>query len=390
MLRYFSLMSKNCWRNRRRTALTLTSVAVSFCLLGILLEMYRVLFLDSQTNPAQALRLVTHHKVSIAQPLPISFSAQIKRLPGVREVMVWQWFGGTYKDARDPRNFFARFAVEPEKLFAILGELEIPKDQQLAFQRLQTGCVVGRQLADKFQWQTGDRITVVGDIYPVNLELTIVGIYNDPDGSETLFFNYKYLRELFINLGWGAAADWVGVLLVQAQSPEAAATVATAIDREFENSPAPTKTEAERLWQLSFISFLGELKKFLLAMSAALTFTVVLVSANTISMSVRERVREIAMMKVLGFTRAAILGTILGESALVSLLGGIGGLLLAGGTCLLIRNSVLELAGLKLNLTLEVALAVLGVSVMVGLASSMVPAFRAANDSILDSLRAVE
>jgi putative ABC transport system permease protein len=224
----------------------------------------------------------------------------------------------------------------------------------------------------------------------VNLELTLLGIYDDPDESETLFFHYKYLRELLKNLGWGEAADLVGVLLVQAHSPEAAATVAVAIDRGFENSPFPTKTEAERLWQLSFISFLGELKKFLLAMSAALTFTVVLVSANTVSMSVRERVREIATLKVLGFTKAAILGTILGESALISLLGGAGGLLLAGGTCLLIRNSVRALAGLKLNLTPEVALAVLGASVLVGLASSMVPAFRAANGSILDSLRAVE
>jgi len=178
--------------------------------------------------------------------------------------------------------------------------------------------------------------------------------------------------------------------MVQARSPEAAGTVATTIDREFENSTAPTRTESEQLWQLSFISFLGELKKFLLAMSAALTFTVVLVSANTVSMSVRERVREIATMKVLGFTRAAILGIILGESALISLLGGLWGLLLTGGTCLLLRNHVRQLAGLKLNLTPGVALAVLGVSVAVGLASSLVPAHRAANDSILDSLRALD
>jgi putative ABC transport system permease protein len=188
MSRYFSLIVKNSCRNRRRSILTVASIAVSLCLLGMLLAMYRALFWDAQASPAQALRLVTHHKVSISQPMPVSYTAIIKQIPGIRDAMVWQWFGGTYKDARDPRNIFPRFAVEPDKFFQIMGEIKLPEDQKLSFLRLQTACIVGNKLANNFNWKPSDRLTLVGDIFPVNLELTIVGIYQDPEETATLFF----------------------------------------------------------------------------------------------------------------------------------------------------------------------------------------------------------
>ncbi len=294
------------------------------------------------------------------------------------------------KDARDPRNAFARFAVEPERFFNIMSEIELPGDQKLAFQRLQTACIVGRKLAAKFNWNPGGRITLIGDIFPVNLELTVVGIYTDPEDTETLFFNYRYLRELMKSTPQPTRADEVGVFMVQANSPDEVPTAAAAIDQEFENSPAPTKSESERAWQLSFVSFLGDLKLFLFSISGALTFTIILVSANTISMSVRERVREIGVLKVLGFRQAVILGIILGESTLTALAGGLGGVLLAGGLSALVRNSVNAFAALKLSMTFDVALVVLVAAALVGLTSSFIPAWKASRTSILDAFLYIE
>lgn len=239
VLRYFPLIVKNSRRNRRRSLLTMSSIAVSLCLLGMLMAMYRALFLDTQPSPAQALRLVTHHRVSITHPMPVSYTSKIKQIPGVRDAMIWQWIGGTYKDARDPRNVFPRFAVEPDKFFGIMGEIKLPEAQMLDFIRIQTACIVGKKLAAKFNWKPGDRITVIGDIFPVDLILTIVGIYNDPEETENLFFNYRYLRELQKNSAQGPRADEVGVFMVQANRPSDVAAVAEAIDKEFEKFPRP-------------------------------------------------------------------------------------------------------------------------------------------------------
>jgi len=386
MLRYLELIAKNGLRNRRRSILTAGSFAVSMCLLGVLLAMYRALFLNTEAHPAQALRLVTHHKVSITQPLPVSYLARIRQIPGVRDAMVWQWFGGTYKDTRDPRNFFARFAINPDRFVRIKSEVSLPQDQKLAFQQFRTACVVGKKLAERFRWKLGEQVTLVGDIFPVDLELKIAGIYNDPDESETLFFNYEYLRELLI-AGGDSARDAVGVFMVQANGPDDAPAVATAIDREFENSPAPTKTESELAWQLSFISFLGNLKLFLISVCGALTFTILLVSANTISMSVRERAHEVGIMKTLGFTPGSILWMISAESVCLALLGGFSGLAGAEALCALVRNSASAFASLKVSLTPDVALAVLLVAAGVGTAGAIPPAWSASHRSILDSLR---
>jgi putative ABC transport system permease protein len=386
MFQYSALIVKNGLRNRRRSILTAGSFAVSMCLLGVLMAMYRALFLNTETHPGQALRLVTHHKVSITQPLPISYLARIRQIPGVRDAMVWQWFGGTFKDARDPRNSFARFAINPDRFVLIKSEVALPQEQKLAFQQLRTGCIVGKKLAEKFGWQPGDRVTLVGDIFPVDLELRIAGIYTDPDDSEILFFNHEYLRELLI-AGGQSAQDSVGVFLVQAKSLDDAPGVAAAIDREFENSPAPTTTESELAWQLSFISFLGNLKLFLISVCGALTFTILLVSANTISMSVRERAREVGIMKTLGFTPGSILWMISGESVCLALLGGFSGLVVAEALCALVRNSASAFASLKPSLTPDVALAVLLVAAVVGTAGSIPPAWSVSRRSILDSLR---
>ncbi len=321
MLRYIPLMLKNALRNRRRSVLTVGSIAVSLCVLGLLLALYRGMFLAGPTTPAQALRLVVHHRVSMTQPIPMAYEERVRHIPGVREVQEWDWFGGTYKDARDQRNFFARFIIEPDKLFTIMPEMKMPEDQKAAFQRERTGAIAGKDLAAKFGWKIGERIPLQGDIWPINIELKLVGIYDNPADNNSLYFNAAYPREALRAAG-STRMDSIGALQVLADSPEDVARVAKAIDKEFDNSPYPTMTETEQSFVLSFASFLGNVKLYLMAICGAITFTILLVCANTISMSVRERVREVGVLKTLGFTPQAILGIILGESVVIALIGG--------------------------------------------------------------------
>lgn len=387
MFRYLSLMVKNTLRNKRRSILTIGSMAVSLCILGVLFAMYRALFLGEPT-PSQALRLICRHRVSLTQAMPISHRQKIEQIPGVKDVMVWQWFGGTYKDARDTRNFFARFAAEPDRIFKVRPDFEIPDDQKLAFQHERTGCIISDSLAQKLNFKIGDRITLVGDIFPVTLELKVVGIFHDTDDAGTLYFNRDYLRDA---LGPGnRRADMVGAFLIQANSADDVPRIAKKVDDTFENSQYPTKTESEKAFQLSFASFIGNLKLFLMLICGAVTFTILLVSANTISMSVRERVREVGILKTLGFTPGAILGMILGESAVIALVGGALGCFLAAGLCFLVSHgpAAAFLQALQsMTITPAVAILCLAVALVIGVVSSLIPAWNASRTSILDSLR---
>jgi putative ABC transport system permease protein len=385
MFRYLSLMFKNSLRNRRRSALTMISIGMSLCLLGVLGALYRGLFLAPPT-PGQELRLIVHHKVSITQPLPFSYEAKIRQVPGVREAMVWQWFGGTYKDARDQKNFFARFCVEPDKFFRVRPEISLPDDQQKSFEHLRTAAIASSDLAERMHWKIGEKIFLTGDIFPVNPELTLVGIFADPNTSETLFLSQIYLREM---LGVkNSQQDMVGSFQVQVERAEQVGSVAKTVDDLFANSPAPTKSESEQAFALQFVSFLGNVKMFLMIICAAVTFTVLLVSANTMAMSVRERIREVGILKTLGYTPGTILFLILGEAAVLSLLGGVIGLLLALGLTSVVRNGPSFIQAMKtLSITPDVGGALLVVAVLIGVVSSFIPAYNASRTPILESLR---
>src|ERR1700742_1660769 len=195
MFKHLSMIYKSSLRNRRRSLLTVASLAVSLCLLGVLMAMYMALYYGSDSSPAQAQRLVMHHRVSLAQALPAADEQKVQQVPGVKAAMVRQWFGGVYKDARDTQNFFARFAVEPQKFFQVYSEMTMPEDQRLAFERGRTACIATRDLADKLGWTVGEKILITGDIFPANLELTLAGIADDPDHDQLLFFNWEYMRE---------------------------------------------------------------------------------------------------------------------------------------------------------------------------------------------------
>lgn len=385
MFRYFSLAFKNSLRNRRRSILTISSIAVSLCLLGVLIAIYHALFFGQET-PGQALRLVTRHRVSLAQAIPASDEEKIRTVPGVKELSPWNWYGGTYKDNRDPNNFFARMGVDPKAFMAIRTQMEMPEDQRRAFITDRTGCVVSQDLADKLHFKIGDRITLIGDIYPGNLELKVVGIFKDPDAEDTLFFNIKYLRESLPL----ARRSYDSTIAILADSPEDVPRIAKAIDAMFAESPQPTKTESEQQFALSFVSFLGNIKLFLMSICAAVTFTILLVSGNTMAMSVRERIREVGILKTLGFTRDAILGMIIGEAVVIALIGGAIGLLLASVLAVGVGHSAgrYGIGGLQnMSLTASTILISLGVAAAIGLISSFIPAWNAARTNILDSLR---
>ena len=386
MLRYIPFMFKNALRSRRRTVLTICSVAASMCLLGTLFAIYRGLFLSSPT-PAQSLRMITYHRVSLTQPLPISYVDRIRRIPGVRDASIWQWFGGTYRDARDTRNFFARFAVEPQHFVHIHTEYQWDEQQKQKFLKDRTGCAASRALADKFGWKIGEHVTLVGDIFPVTLELTLDAIFEEPQQFEVLVFNNTYLYE---SLGSGRR-DLVGAFQVQASSPEVVGQVSKTIDDMFANSSYPTKTESESAFSLSFLSFLGNVKMFLITICGAVTFTLLLVTGNTMAMAVRERTREVGILKTLGYPNGAILGMILGEAAIIALVGGIVGLLLASGAAAVVRAGPAFVQQLKtLSIGPVVGTFCLLFAMLVGVLSSIVPAVGAARTTILDALRSTE
>ncbi len=306
----------------------------------------------------------------------------------MRVLITWQWFGCTYKDSRDPNNFFPRFGTDPEHFFNVHIEYQIPEDQKLAFTRERTGCVISRTLADKLKFHNGDRITLVGDIFPVTLELKVVGIFDEPDKMSMLFFNREYLREA---LGPGSAdQDLVGAFKVQAESAADVPHIAAAIDGMFDTSPFPTRSESEKAFELSFISFLGNVRLFIMAICGAVTFTILLVSANTISMSVRERIREVGILKTLGFTPGAILGIVVAESSVISLIGGAIGCFLAAGMCSVVANGPggdFMPALRNLAITPTTGVICLAAALLIGLISSFLPAWSASRTPIVDSLR---
>lgn len=384
MFKYFSLAFKNSWRNRRRSVLTISSVAVSLCLLGVLIAIYHALFYGEAT-PGQALRLVVRHKVSLAQPIPQAYEEKIRNVPGVKEVSAWNWFGGTYKDNRDQKNFFARFGVEPKAFLAIRTQMEMPEDQRKAFITERTGCVISRDLAEKLNLKLGDRVTLTGDIYPVTLELRVVGIFEDPDATQSLFFNLDYLRDALPL----SRRNWNSTVAILANSTEDVPRIAKTIDDMFANSSPPTKTESEQQFALSFVAFLGNIKLFLLSICAAVTFTILLVSGNTMAMSVRERIKEVGVLKTLGYTNYTILGIIIGEAVTISLIGGTVGLVLASMLTVAVGKVgaafVAQLNGL--SLTPITSLIALTIALLIGFVSSFVPAWNAARTNILDSLR---
>jgi putative ABC transport system permease protein len=390
MISYMPLIVRNTLRNRRRTALTLASLAVSLCLLGVLLALSRALFYGGETTPGQARRLVVHHKIALTQDLPVAYEQKIEQIPGIHAVTSLRWFGGAYKDPGDPKNRFAQFAVEPRTLFEVYPEFTISESEKKVFNSKKTACVASRTLANKLGWKPGERITLAGTMLPASLELTLAGVFDESGANPVLYFNREYLRD---SLSAGdARRDLVQQFYVETDKKDAAAEIGVQIDGSFADSPYPTKSEPEQAFFLSFIAFLGNLKLFLAAICGAVAFTILLVSANMLSMSVRERTREVGILKTLGFSAGEVLGMVVGEASLIALLGGLLGCAMAVGLCAAVAAAMRGAPGFMsvvkgLSLTPLTATLTLLIALLIGVASSLVPALSAARSSILDALR---
>jgi len=386
MFRYLPLVLKNSWRNKRRTILTVISIGISMCLLGVMIAMFHAFYL-SNPSPEQALRLVTRNRVSFTVFIPLSYRDQIEKVPGVRAVGVSNWFGGVYKDDRDPKNNFARFAVEPDKFFRIFAEFCMPEDQQKAFRRDRTACIVGRDLADQFHFRIGDRIHITGTVFPGDYEFTIRGIFDSPRNSEIMYFNTEYMEQSLPESRRGNVIMY-NILI---DDPSHSARIAKAIDAVFLNSTAQTKTETAQAFNVAFLALLGNIKMFLIGISAAVMFTVLLVSANTMAMSARERVREVGILKTLGFTPGSILGMILAEATAISIAGGTIGYLISTLLLRLVMKS--PFGGYMPPMSpfqTPVALACVFTAAAIGLISSLIPAMGASRIPIVDALRSTD
>ncbi|MFI5118479.1 MAG: ABC transporter permease [Terriglobales bacterium] len=372
-------VAKSAFRNKRRSLLTVASIAFSLLLLCIMLCVWRSFYIDKGA-PDSALRIMTRHKVSLANFLPIYYRDKIRAVPGVVHVVPMTWFGGKYKDDK-PENFFAQFATDPDEYFDVAADKVMPADELAAWKRDRAGCVVDVELAKKHHWKIGDHIILQGTIFPVDLDLTLRGIYSIDPPNSAVYFHTKYLEE---SVDW--FKDTAGFYFTRVDTAEDMPRAARAIDDMFHSTPVPTKSESEQAFKLDFINTLGSVKAFILGICGAVLFTTLLVCANTMAMSIRERTREVAVLRTLGFTRGSILKLLLSESIAISLMGGAAGVALGS---LIIKMLARPGIGMpvSMHMTPLTALVVMLVAALVGLASGVVPSYRASNLGIVDALR---
>jgi len=331
-------------------------------------------------------RIVTRHKVGLTSDLPLSYAQRIRQLDGALGVTTFDWFGGSYID-NSARNFFARFAVEPETFLQVFDDARVTRGSIEDWMSDRAGALVGEDLIKKFGWKLGDQVVLVGDIYPVTLQLTIRAVYGvSYGGSDGLFFNRKYLEQALPSF-----EGTVGTIWIKCADAEAANRLSDEIDRIFDNSPYPTKTESEKAFQMSFVSMLGNVKLLLTSLGVIIVLVIVLIAANTMALSARERVREVAVLRALGYTRRMILMLILGESLMLSLIGGFLGLstFIIGLEPLKVSLMNTPISGFASAIMLfpEVLLMGFGVTLFVGLISGIGPAIRASQRPITEGLR---
>jgi putative ABC transport system permease protein len=269
-------------------------------------------------SPDSELRIVTRHRVSLTFYIPAAYRDKIRTVAGVVNVTPWRWFRGIYKDDK-PENSFAQFGTDPTEVFKVFKDFQIDAGQLAAFQRDRAGAAVVRQLAEQHGWKLGDRLVLKGTYYPVILELTIRAIFDAPDTWKTLLFNFGYIEE-----ARSAFKGKIGTFVSLVESADAVGPVSKQIDSMFQNTGRPTRTESEKAFGLTFISLLGNVKAFILSIALAVSFALLLVVGNTMAMIARERIREIAVMKTLGFSKGSILTMLVGEAVEISFGGGAG------------------------------------------------------------------
>jgi len=356
------------------------SIAFSLLLLTLMMTIWRAFYLD-EGSAESAQRLIVRHKVSLTFSLPGYYREKIRAIPGVVAVVPLSWFQGIYKDQK-PENFFARFGTDPDEFFKVYRDVEMPEDQVKAWERDRQGVIVDDTLANKYGWKLGDRIYIQGDIYPVNLELNVRGIFHSTPDNKSVYFNTKYVEE---------AVSWfkgqAGTFGVLADTPADVSKVAATIDDAFRNSPQPTKAETEKAFGLEFVAMMGNVKAFILSICSAVVFATLLVSANTMAMSIRERTREVAVLKTLGFTRMSVLTLFVSEAVALSIVGGLIGICMGWALVWVATHSPQFVSFFTLSVTPGIWVAAIFTSGLVGLLSAAVPSYHASKVNIVDGLR---
>jgi len=382
-MKYFRLIWKNAWRKKIRTLLTILSVFVAFLLFSLLSAIGFAF--KGGVDVADAERLIIIDKISLINPIPMSYMNRIASTTGVASVTHASWFGGYYQD---PRNQFGQFPVDPESYFDLYPEFNMPEEQLEAFKRNRIGAVVGQELAKQFGWEVGDRIPLQATIWTKadggrTWEFELEGIFStdDPRGATPfLLFQYDYFEEARA-FGKGTVG-WYILRVAKGADP---VQVANAIDQQFANSPNETETSTEAAFSQSFAKQFGNIALIVSLVLGAVFFTLLLVSGNTMSQSVRERISELAVLKTLGFADRSVLGIVLSESILIMLIGGLLGL---GVGWVLVQGVAQQMGAFLPGVFLSPGAMATAVGMMIaaGILAGIFPAVKAMRLSIIDAL----
>ena len=387
-MKYLRLIWRNVFRKKTRTVLTMSSIVLVLVLIVILTSLLKAMQADPSGGKGSN-RLVVQHATGLGNFLTLSQRQRIEQIPGVVAVSPETWFGGVYKDDR-PENWIGQLSCDPDIYFdKIFDDAKIDPRVNAEWKATRNGFVAGEKIAEKFKWRKGDHIILKGTYIPFNADLVYIGSYNAGDESN-IFFHNEYLNQS----PWFGANKYTGLYYLKVDSGENVPRVAAAIDKMFENSDTPTKTLTEKQFQLQFMEMMGNVKFLINGISLIILFAVTLIVANTVAMSARERVTEIAVLRTLGFRRGHILGFILSESVLMSLLGGVLGVLLAKFFFI----PALVAAGNKTSISVwlvnfrvagDTLLLAFAVSVGVGILAGFIPAISSSQRRIVDGLRQV-
>ncbi len=383
-MKFSRLILANLFRKKVRLMLTLGSFAVALFLFAFL-AVIRDAF-GRGADVAGADRLVIINRVSIIQPLPLSYRDKILRIPGVKAITHNNWFGGVYQEEK---NFFPQFVIDVENQRKVIPELIVPDDQWANFLQDRQGAIAGAGLAKRFGWKVGDHIPIKNALFggAATWDFNIDGIYHGkrPQDDESQFwFQWDYFQERMPQSFKGNAGWYV----LKLDNPDDAPRVAKAIDEMFANSPYETKTDTESAFAANWVKQFGNIEFLILSIGAVVFFTLLLVTGNTMAISVRERTAELAVLKAIGFSDRSVLFFVLGEALLIALLGGLLGLALA---VLAVPLLATALNGLLPNLILSYSVLASGLvfALLVGAASGLLPGIGAMRLRVVDALRRV-
>ncbi|CAB3768406.1 ABC transporter ATP-binding protein [Burkholderia sp. MSh2] len=378
------LIVRNALRHRLRTLLTVLGLTVAVLAFGLLHTVVDAWYAGAAA--ASSGRLVTRNAISLVFPLPVSDENRIRGVDGVTAVVRSNWFGGIY---RDPKNFFASFAVSDNYL-DLYPEFIIPAQQRADYNRDRRGCLVGRQLATQFGFRIGDVIPLKGTIYPGTWDFVVRGILDGRDDStitRQLVFHWDYLNET-VRQRTPKQADQVGVFVLGVANPDDGAAIARNVDAVFRNSLAETLTETEQAFQLGFVAMSNQIIAAIRVVSYVVILIIMAVMANAMAMSARERTAEYATLKALGFGPGFLALIVFGESVTIAVAGGGLGILATPPAASLFRHAASGIFPV-FRVSAETVVLQGACSVAVGIAAAIVPAWQAARVRVVEGLRAI-